>query len=420
MVMIIRPASDEDPARSPSGAATSGGENGGDGPGPAWKPPEAELIGQLVDRVEFYFSDENLEKDAFLLKHIRRNKRGFVSIKLLTSFKKVKHLTRDWRATAHALRHSAALELDADGRKVRRRAPVPPFPVEHPPGRLLLVHELHRLPGPAEDGAGREGLPARLLGLFGAFGPVASVRLLRPGREPPADVRRLGGRYGRVGRTECALVEFEEEHAAARAHEALGPGGPGDPGVRVVLIGTKPPKKKEEPKPRQGDPGPAGPSRPRSLNRRVGALQSGGDESSANGSSEPDSDPAPPRAARRARGPRLGPGGPPPRSPLAEAAAAGRLRPEPPPGTDDSSDSSVTPSGSPWVRRRGRARADTRESSPGASPLLPRRPPPSDGCPVGVLRPPRGPDGSKGFRGRGERDRPEPRRAVATPGSGPG
>ncbi|XP_038606370.1 la-related protein 6 [Tachyglossus aculeatus] len=403
-------ASEEEPGRSHSGAATSGGENDGDDADPAWTPPEPELIRKLVDQIEFYFSDENLERDAFLLKHVRRNKRGFVSIKLLTSFKKVKHLTRDWRATAHALHHSAALELDADGRKVRRRAPVPAFPAEHLPGKLLLAHHLHRLPGPAEDGARREWLLAHLLGLFGAFGPIAAVRLLRPGEEPPPDLRRLGGRYDGVSDTECALVEFEEEHAAARAHEALGSAGPG---VRVVLIGTKPPKKKKkkEPKPQHGDPGPHGPSRPKSLNRRLEALQSGGDESSANSSSEPDSNPASPRAARHARGPlRLGA----PKSPLAEAAAAGRLCPEPPPGTDYSSDSSITPSGSPWVRRRRQARADAREPSPGASPLLPRRPPPSDGCPVGVLRLPRGPDGSRGFR-----DRPEPRGTMPAPGSGP-
>lgn len=55
-----------------------------------WKPPDEELIRKLVDQIEFYFSDENLEKDAFLLKHVRRNKLGYVSVKLLTSFKKVR------------------------------------------------------------------------------------------------------------------------------------------------------------------------------------------------------------------------------------------------------------------------------------------------------------------------------------------
>lgn len=49
-----------------------------------------------MDQIEFYFSDENLEKDAFLLKHVRRNKLGYVSVKLLTSFKKVRLPSHEW------------------------------------------------------------------------------------------------------------------------------------------------------------------------------------------------------------------------------------------------------------------------------------------------------------------------------------
>lgn len=51
--------------------------------------PAPQLVKRIVSQVEFYLSDENLAKDAFLLKHVQKNKMGFVSIKLLTSFKKV-------------------------------------------------------------------------------------------------------------------------------------------------------------------------------------------------------------------------------------------------------------------------------------------------------------------------------------------
>lgn len=77
-----------------SGATTSGGENEHEDLEQEWKPPDEELIRKLVDQIEFYFSDENLEKDAFLLKHVRRNKLGYVSVKLLTSFKKVSLIVR--------------------------------------------------------------------------------------------------------------------------------------------------------------------------------------------------------------------------------------------------------------------------------------------------------------------------------------
>lgn len=51
--------------------------------------PDPQLVRRIVAQVEFYLSDENLARDAFLLKHVQKNKMGFVSIKLLTSFKKV-------------------------------------------------------------------------------------------------------------------------------------------------------------------------------------------------------------------------------------------------------------------------------------------------------------------------------------------
>lgn len=68
-----------------SGAGTSGGELEEE----SWQPPDPELTQKLIAQIEYYLSDENLEHDAFLLKHVRRNKLGFVSVKLLTSFKKV-------------------------------------------------------------------------------------------------------------------------------------------------------------------------------------------------------------------------------------------------------------------------------------------------------------------------------------------
>ena len=46
---------------------------------------------QIVEQVEYYFSDAHILKDAFLLKHARRNRDGFISLKLITSFKKVIH-----------------------------------------------------------------------------------------------------------------------------------------------------------------------------------------------------------------------------------------------------------------------------------------------------------------------------------------
>merc|ERR1712047_46497 len=70
---------------------------------PPMEEPSEDLCEQIVQQVEFYFSDANITKDKFLLKHVKRNKEGFVSLKLISSFKRVKHLTKDWRQVAVAI-----------------------------------------------------------------------------------------------------------------------------------------------------------------------------------------------------------------------------------------------------------------------------------------------------------------------------
>ncbi|XP_056622066.1 la-related protein 6a [Triplophysa dalaica] len=415
-----------------SGAGTSGGEEG------SWQPPDPELIQKLVAQIEYYLSDENLEHDAFLLKHVRRNKLGFVSVKLLTSFKKVKHLTRDWRTTAYALQHSNLLELNEEGRKVRRKGTVPVFPSESLPSRMLLLSELKCWPelGLALGGDGSNGaigtgptqqerLMELLLKAFGNYGTIASVRVLKPGKDLPADLKKLSGRYAQLGAEECAIVEFEEVEAAMKAHEVVGGegGGRGPLGLNVVLIGTKPPKKKV-PKDRPREDAAGGMRKSRSLNSRVRELQYHGDDSAAS-SSETESNPTSPRLARKSRScnklsptsagpnhlspvvsPRSSPWSSPRASPSTQRkthhsgksllVSEGRLSPEP--GrrwADYSSDSSLTPSGSPWVQRR--KQVASQESSPVGSPMLGRKIQNADGLPPGVVRLPRGPDGTRGF-----------------------
>ncbi|XP_029495416.2 la-related protein 6-like [Oncorhynchus nerka] len=417
-----------------SGAGTSGGEE------ESWQPPDPELTQKLVAQIEYYLSDENLEHDAFLLKHVRRNKLGFVSVKLLTSFKKVKHLTRDWRTTAYALRHSTILELNDEGRKVRRRSTVPVFASESLPSRMLLLSELQSWPelgvameGGAGDGSEggatqQEQLMKLLLKAFGTYGAIASVRVLKLGKDLPADLKKLSGRYTQLSTEECAIVEYEEVEAAVKANEAVGSEeGTGSLGLKVVLIGTKPPKKKVPKDQRQREEGVGGMRKSHSLNSRVRELQY--HEDSACSSSETESNPTSPRLARKSRSvnklsptgggatfqnnhlspavsPRTSPWSSPRASPCSQRksphshksplASEGRLSPEA--GrrwADYSSDSSLTPSGSPWVQRR--RQVASQESSPVGSPMLGRKIQGADGLPPGVMRLPRGPDGTRGF-----------------------
>lgn len=349
---------------------------------------------------------------------------------------KVKHLTRDWRTTAHALKYSDMLELNDDNRKVRRNTPVPVFPSENLPTRMLLVYDIHMISelqglNKQENGCIQEKVMEYLLKAFVTFGVISSVRILKPGRDLPPDIRRFSSRYTQMGTQECAIIEFEEVDAAVKAHEFMC-AEKKEIGMKVVLIGMKPPKKKV-PKDKNRDEDSKSLKKVRSLNKRVEELQFTGDESSANSSSEPESNPTSPLSGRRSTAtsttnklspiihpnnhlspnvsPRSSPWNSPSslrkvtkKSPLAED---GKLNlstsPEiPRKCTDYSSDSSITPSGSPWVQRR-KAQTITQEKSPVSSPMLVRKIQNADGLPVGVLRLPRGPDGTKGFHSGCER-----------------
>ena len=166
----------------------------------------AELQRKIIEQVEWYFSDENLLKDSFLMKHIHRNKQGFVSLKLVASFRKVKSLTKDWRVVQASLLHSSQLQLNSDRNKVRRRAPVPELDYSHT-YRTVIVQN-YPDPLPLTEEIERE---------FSKYGEVTLVRILSPGSAVPMDVKPSRKRHPAIGESLCILVEFESEDGAKRA-----------------------------------------------------------------------------------------------------------------------------------------------------------------------------------------------------------
>ncbi|XP_068518113.1 la-related protein 6-like isoform X1 [Anas acuta] len=206
----------------------------------SYSVPDPQLVRRIVSQVEFYLSDENLAKDAFLLKHVQKNKMGFVSIKLLTSFKKVKYLTRDWRLTLYALQFSELLEVNEEGTKVRRRVPLPESLLSIPPSKLLLAWD----PLPQELGMLlplQKNFIETITRMFSPFGAIASIRILRPGRKLPSDVRKYTVRFPELLSRCCALVEYESLESARRAFEDLS--RPGSASIRVVRLSGKGSKK---------------------------------------------------------------------------------------------------------------------------------------------------------------------------------
>ncbi|NXJ58282.1 LARP6 protein, partial [Spizaetus tyrannus] len=179
--------------------------------------PDPQLVRRIVSQVEFYLSDENLAKDTFLLKHVQKNKMGFVSIKLLTSLKKVKYLTHDWWLTLYTLQFSELLEVNKEGTKVRRFlvswVPIPESLLSIPPSKLLLAWEL--LP-PEQDVL----LPLQnnfletITRMFSPFSTITSIRILRLGCKLPLHVRKYTSDFPELLSKCCALVEYESLESA--------------------------------------------------------------------------------------------------------------------------------------------------------------------------------------------------------------
>ena len=192
----------------------SAGEDGNEpgtqedaGDGGAFETPDDEMCERIVEQVEFYFSNDNILKDAFLLKHVRRNKEGFVSLKLVSSFKRVRQLTKDWRVVGDAIkRKSVKIEVNDLGTKIRRLDALPEHD-ETTPSRTVVA----------------TGLPydkytvEKVSELFSKCGEISLIRVLRPGGPIPADVRQFINKHPELQQNECALVEFTESASARRA-----------------------------------------------------------------------------------------------------------------------------------------------------------------------------------------------------------
>lgn len=171
--------------------------------------PDDDLSEQIVEQVEYYFSNENILKDAFLLKHVRRNKEGFVSLKLVSSFKRVRQLTKDWRVCGYAIKlKSKNIELNDLETKIRRLEPLPNFD-ETTPSRTVVATDL------PYDKISIE----KVSDLFSKCGEIALVRILRVGGSIPSDVRQFINKYPEFQQKECALVEFVESQSARKAQD---------------------------------------------------------------------------------------------------------------------------------------------------------------------------------------------------------
>ncbi|GBM87748.1 La-related protein 6 [Araneus ventricosus] len=192
--------------------------------------PDEETANAILKMVELYLSDANILKDPFLLKHVRRNKEGYVSLKLLASFRKVRSLSRNWKAVAYSVQKSTMLALNSEGTKVKRLTPLPDYD-ETVTSRSVIVS------GFSSDKPSVDSVSE----MFSNCGDIALVRILRPGGSIPSDVKRFLSKNPEIQSKICALVEFEEHAAARKALESVQA-----PGITVISVVMKEKEKNPE------------------------------------------------------------------------------------------------------------------------------------------------------------------------------
>ncbi|OCT97597.1 uncharacterized protein LOC100137645 isoform X1 [Xenopus laevis] len=399
--------------------------------------PDLKLVRKIVSQVEFYLSDENLSHDAFLLKHVQKNKMGYVSIKLLTSFKKIKYLTRDWRKTLYALRFSEQLEVNEEETKVRRKNPLPDYLLGLPPTKQLLAWNILD-PEKGSFSCQQKNLMEIVTSFFATYGVIMSIRILKPGKEVPSDIKKYMLRYPELSTKNCALVEYESLEGARKALEALSGkvSSTNIDRIKVIPVSGRGTRKKSVMDTDEHEDLPDKKMTRKEI-RAMERLHYTTEDSSFYSSSESDSTPASPVLTPRYLSPLTFSSPsmmfkPPffssPRSstflarkslshshhnpsPLASELGNGDY---PSPGTSPelcrkSSDHSAENAGSstsPWVQRRRAAAHNLLGEKPlPCSPLTLKKLTVSLGLNNGVIRHPYGPDGSKGFHnciGRGK------------------
>ncbi|MEQ2178363.1 hypothetical protein GOODEAATRI_013246 [Goodea atripinnis] len=200
---------------------------------------EAELLClKIKDHLEEMFSDSHLAEDGFLLKHMQKNKQGYVSLKLLTCLKKIKALTTNWYMTLAAAECSDLLELNEECTKVRRKEPLPQWLMCSPTSRLLLIWNPSE--EQSEEDAKESGQPSLLLSILQKFdipGDVASVWILHPGEELPKELQCYAKRHKVLSQLLCAVMKFNSLESVRRAFSSLREEKTDRRGLCVVPLG---------------------------------------------------------------------------------------------------------------------------------------------------------------------------------------
>ena len=168
-----------------------------------------DLYGQIVEKVEYHFSDANIARNKFLQKHLKGNKNSLISLKLITGFKDIKSITKDWRLVGEAIeRKSKHLKLNDSKTKVFRLVELPEFQkTTIDSSRTIISFNLPSERPTIED----------VRSIFSVYGHITFIRILRPGNPIPTDIKKFIDIHPNIKSKVCALIEYEERNFALKA-----------------------------------------------------------------------------------------------------------------------------------------------------------------------------------------------------------
>ncbi|KAG9451176.1 hypothetical protein H6P81_011141 [Aristolochia fimbriata] len=164
-----------------------------------------ELRDKIIRQVEYYFSDENLPTDKFLLKYVKKNKEGFVPIGLIASFRKMKKLSQDISLIEAAVKTSSQLVISSDGKRVRRLHQLPEKDNKDAMSHTVLVENL------PEDHS-----TENIQHIFGGVGTIKSISIRHP--HGAQESTKANNRAEKAVSVKLhALVEYDTVEAVQKA-----------------------------------------------------------------------------------------------------------------------------------------------------------------------------------------------------------
>jgi La-related protein 7 len=186
-------------------------------------PPLTDSLKQnIIKQVEYYFSDENLLTDKYVMSLIKKNKEGYVPLSIIASFRKMKKLTRHYPSMVAALKESSLLVVSSNGKRVKRLYPLPFAEVKDSKLFTVLVENL------PEDHS-----VENIRRIFNGAGKIRSISI----RDPHAvEEPKKGKKIEMISSKLHALVEYETVEAAEKAAATFNNQENWRNGLRVKLL----------------------------------------------------------------------------------------------------------------------------------------------------------------------------------------